>query len=257
VQLKHNGFHLGYRGDDGPFTREGVPFACASHLVPGLEAVDQALLILTGERHALFGEYVHADGFEAVLADFQRGVGSGIVMLFDAVPLDAYAGRAPSPLLWQRLAYLKSAMDRAGGAARNVGVGMPPYSTFKGEARDNIEIAVAAVWECGEEGFVVKDADSPYERAKSRHWRKLKRVETIDVPIIEVRTNLMGKLKSIDVALPGGGETNVPVGFSTADRDHPKRFRAGAIVEIKHNGLRDNGTPISPVYLRLRPDKEN
>jgi ATP-dependent DNA ligase len=259
LQLKYDGIHLGYRpgGADIPFTREGVDMLCASHLLPGLRAVERTLCNQFGGPFVLFGEYVHIAGFEAALGDMKRGKGTGAVMLFDAVPLDVWQGRAPSPTAYQRLEKLRHAWRFSKQRINLGGVGFADTALLSGDQTDDIEVIAGSVWEQGLEGLVVKDATSPFSRMASRDWQRLKRKQTIDVPIlaVELRGGREGPLRAILVQLPNGQKCKVGVGFSESQRKEWSQFRSGRMVELTHLGFTGNGLLRSPSFKRFRDDK--
>lgn len=248
VEQKHDGIHLGYKAHRA-FTREGVSFTCANHLYPELALIDEAF----GVPHVLFGEYLNLDGFNATLADFARGVGTGVVVLFDAVPVAAWDGREPSAPLHQRKARLSVAYSRLTDAQR-ANVKLCKAALYEGDARDNIELAAGQLWADGLEGLVIKDADSPYVRGPSPHWMKLKQTNTIDTPITG-QTIVGGRLQSITVEATPGVPSKVGVGFSDADRANPLRFVQGRMVEVSHLGLTARGALKSGAFKRFRDDK--
>lgn len=249
VEIKHDGIHLGYSAQRRAFTREGVDFTCASHHLPALAAIDAAL----GGPHVLFGEYLNLDGFNATLTDFARGVGTGILVLFDAVPVDAWTGAQPSAPLHQRKARLAAAYAKLPAAAR-ASMTLVKSSLFEGAARDNIELVAGDLWAQGLEGIVVKDADAPYVRGPSSYWLKLKQTNTVDLPITGM-TIENGKLKSITVEAVPGVPSKIGVGFSESDRANPLRFVTGRMVELKHLGITARGALKSGSFLRFRDDK--
>ncbi len=254
VQIKWDGIHSGFRPDRPlAFTREGNPMECTSHLRSGLASVCATLRGLFGTEHLLFGEYEHADGFDATLADFKRGKGTGIIQLFDAVPVDVWEGRAPSPSLSVRLHRLQRA--HAAGTHPASGVGLCKSTLFTGEARENIVAMMPELWAQGLEGIVVKDADSPYVRDRSPHWLRIKRQNTVDLPIRTVDAP-GGRLKALVVAY-GAKDVRVGVGFSDAQRANPSMFRHGMIVELSHLGRTASGSLRSPSFNRIRTDKES
>ena len=259
VEIKYDGIHAGYGTGmlDGAtaFTREGVPFHACDHLLPALGSIDDELHKLYGQRFMLFGEYVRAEGFEAALRDFAAGTGTGFLRLFDAVSVDAWRGRVPSPPLHQRQAMMRRAIDRVPSGVLGM-TGAVKSSLFTGEARDNIEVAVGDLWAQGLEGVVVKDADSPYVRAKSSFWQRIKRQETTDARIIAVNVK-GGTVRSFSIENGNGLVCNVAAGISDALRADPDAFRLGRLVELKHLGRTGSGSLRSPSFLRFRDDKES
>jgi hypothetical protein len=256
VQPKYDGFRAGYGTSLAPVvTREGVEVRCASHALPELYSLASVLQRLTGAPHLLDMEYTHPDGFEAAIGDLRRGGGAGVLRVFDAVPMPAYHGRDQSPPLLRRL----DVLDRAWAAMPTSDVRhvLPaPYTVFRGEARDRIELAAGAAWEQGLEGIVVKDGASPYVRGPSRFWQRIKRRNTVDLPVIRADV-VDGRLKAIVVRTAADRECRVGVGFSDALRATPDVFRPGSIVELAHLGVTPSGSLRSPSFLRTRLDKES
>jgi len=118
----------------------------------------------------------------------------------------------------------------------------------------------------GYEGIMVKMLDAPYKGKRTNGWLKYKPFVSIDCIIIDVLPgrentrleNTLGKftVKYRDV------QFNVGSGFSDEDRDAFWAIRdklPGRCVEIKIN--KDFGKKISkvnfPVYMRMRPDKDD
>lgn len=259
VEIKYDGIHAGFRTDQPHlFTREGSEMHCARHLRDELMSIDNTLLAMFGERHVLFGEYLLFEGFEATLSAFRSQLpGRGIIMLFDAVPLSAYSGRHFGLSYAQRRACLSRAMHKLGNHASPSAaqqVGLVKSALFVGEARDRIELIAGEMWEMGHEGIVVKDADSPYIRARSTHWMKIKRRNTLDLPIARAEV-VNGRLKAI-IVMNGAVEVRVGVGFSERQRATPADFRPGRIVEIHHLGRTAAGSLRSASFHRFRDDKE-
>ena len=162
VDLKADGLrHLWIGGQQ--VTREGVPFKAASHVRPALLELERAY----GKPMFFDGEYVNDDGLDASIADFQRGKGTGVVWLFDAVPLDEWRrDRCAAPLERRRDLLL----DR-GQTVFCDGLGaLAPFRLGVAEtyakARD--------IWALGGEGLVVKRGGSLYTRSRSDDWQKLK-----------------------------------------------------------------------------------
>jgi hypothetical protein len=247
VQMKWDGLPMLWSEGQG-LTREGEVFQATSRFWPALAEIERAM----GEPMFFHAEYVNPHGFDAALGDYRRGWGDGLLMIFDAVPLACYRGHRPCPPLWQRLHRMIEHVDVP--AARAAEIGATRHQTFTGEERDNIEIAAGIVWEQGHEGLVIKNADSPYTRARSADWMRLKRVETVDLRIVGTYT-AGGIVRSIECITEGKVLVRVGVGFSAADRQRVSDFRPGKMVEVKHLGWTKNGSLRSPSFVRCRPDK--
>ena len=250
VELKYDGIPMLFSEGLG-VTREAVPFDSTRPKWAALQALERAL----GEPHAFHGEYICAGGFEATLADFRSGAGKGALMLFDAIPLDAYMGRRRCPPLRQRKAALERQI-RGSSTMRDAEIGFVQSMPFEGAARDGIEEVAGIAWDHGHEGLVVKDADSPYVRAASPYWMRIKRTETVDLPILEAHV-LDGRLAFVIVEPSPGVRLRVAVGFSERQRAAPADFRVGRMIEIKHLGRTSRGSLRSASFLRFRDDKES
>lgn len=222
----------------------GVDFLAASHLLDELAAVRDAF----GRPMVLHGEYIEKAGFEAALSSFQRGEGSGAVMLWDAVPLAVWHGHEIGQPLVDRRQALVAAMD----VVKPKMLGMLQWGNLFSSV--DVEVAAKEAIELGAEGIIVKDMDSPYVRAKSPYWMKIKRVESVDVPIQAVHVE-DARVTKIIVTVDGK-PCMVPVGFSEDLRLHLGEFRVGRIVEIKHNGRTSGGLLKSACFLRFRDDLE-
>jgi ATP-dependent DNA ligase len=226
-------------------TLEGVPFDAAAHVAPELEAIRQVF----GRETVLHGEYIEKGGFNATLSAFQRREGSGAVVLWDAAPLKVWTGYETSLPLWERKLQLRAAIDIVEPRMVTM-LDLVPAGTA-----EHIDLAAAEAVAQGQEGIVVKDADSPYVRGPSGFWMKLKGVETVDVPI--QGCNVDGpRLKSLIVTIDGKPAV-VPVGFSEDQRYQLAEFRTGRMVEIKHNGRTEGGALKGATFIRFRDDKES
>lgn len=255
VELKFDGIHMGHAaGLEGlPYTREGVEMRCASHLRDELDAISHELRHMTGSSHRLFGEYVNPAGFNETLKDFGRGVGDGIVQLFDCPTERAYNGQEASLPLIERKAMLAAAIAAAGGQ----GTRYVKDELYVGADRDAIEVLAGSIWADGHEGLVIKDAESPYVRGKSPHWMRLKQRQTIDAPIHDIDVRPDATLKALVVRLASNVFARIGRGFSTDERrDWNKLFRLGDVIEIDHLGTTPTGNLRSASFVRRRTDKK-
>lgn len=233
-------------------TLEAVPFLAAQHLGQELALVRDAF----DTEMVLHGEYFEHGGFNATLAAFQRGVGAGAVILWDAVPLKVWHGLELSAPLVDRRAMLSAAIS----AVRPQMVAFSPRVESGGmelwidPTPDLIQTSAEAAWAAGQEGVVVKDADSPYSRGRSPFWLKVKQTVTVDVPIQGIRTDGSGTLSSIIVTVDGKPAV-VPTGFSQDERMQPDEFRSGRMVEISYVGKYPSGALKGARFIRFRDDK--
>lgn len=232
-------------------TREGVPVACCEHLIPGLRKLSQ---VLFGLQTVFDAEYVHPDGVNAAIGDFRRARGEGGLFVFDAVPLDVWLGRAESEPLAMRRRRLETGRKLIEGT----GVYLATHAVLDAPDDESVEIAAGVAWDQGLEGIVVKDLDSPYVRAASPAWMKLKRVETIDSQVFDVDVDSDGRLRALHVnagTVERPKHVRLARGFSNAERELNRSHWIGAIVEWKHYGETEKGAFKSATYLRRRDDK--
>jgi ATP-dependent DNA ligase len=225
---------------------EGAPFEAALHLAHELERLREAF----GTEMVLHGEFVERDGFNATLSAFRSGASkSGAVILWDAVTLKAWHGFEQSWPLHERRALLQAAFD----VAMPRMVKLNPLIPCPSDAAF-LEGALDEALDGGHEGLVIKDLDSPYIRARSPWWMKLKPHETIDVPIQAVRVD-DGRVRSLIVTFEGRPVV-VGSGLSEEMRSTPAEFAAGRMVEIKHVGRTPGGQLRGASFVRFRDDKE-
>lgn len=172
--------------------RDGAPLDCALHCQPGLQRLEQAY----GEPMVFAGEYVALDGFNATLSEHRRAAGEGVFWLYDAVPHAVWVtGRDYAVPIEQRLERLRAAFHSI-----NAGlfVGMLDFWLLDaGEMRAKAH----EVWAAGYEGLVSKRLGSPYVRARSTDWRKIKQRFCRPCEVLDT-IHRDGKLRSIIVRGP-------------------------------------------------------
>lgn len=245
IEIKMDGIGLTWGLLPGRcITNEGVDMGCADHLVPGLMELERRM----GGRMFFHGEYF-ASTFSETLSSFRTGRHTGAVWVHDAVPRNVWDGSAPSSPLHVRRALLAEAIK---GMEKQGIYLMRQVAGHIGE--DAIEDMAGVVWEDGGEGVVIKDMDSPYIRADTPYWMRLKRGATIDLPILHANINEDGTVRSFAVQVPDGKRCNVPV-QAPEMKARPTEFRTGRMVEINHLGRTDAGSLRSPSFGRFRDDK--
>jgi len=248
VEMKHDGIRAVWRRRLGVRTMEGVDMDTAAHLLPGLEAIADEMGV-----DMLDGEYLNPAGFEATLADFQRGRGMGVILLWDGVTSAVYDGREPSPPLRARRAALETAYARVRAAGRHCGVGLSRLAS--GYDAERVELAAGEAWRDDWEGIVVKDLRSGYERARTSSWMRLKRTLTCEVRVLSIELRPGTALLRAVLASYEGREVRIATGFSEAERRRPGDFTPGSLIEVKHLGVTSSGSLRSPTFLRIRGDR--
>lgn len=243
VEQKHDGVRAVYHTGD-VVTRNEVPIAAAGHILPGLLGLEREL----GGPHVIDGEILHPAGFDATLAavNSKNPPPDCVMVIFDAIPLDAFNGKADCPPLIERKAALWRAMQAAPS----------PFARFvsHAEIRDPRQIRPIAqkAWALGHEGIVVKEAGAPYVRGRASSWRRLKRAMTAICPIIGVDAtpNAGGPLGTLVVAHKGK-PVRVTAGFSPDERRALLDMRAaliGRLVEIEAMDVTASGSLRQPRF---------
>lgn len=118
------------------------------------------------------GEYVAPGGFHATLAAMNaRGnaTASGLLHLFDAVPLDEWRRDSCDKPLTARQALLRLAVGDWQPKALRI-VEAEPVANGA-----DVDRVAARIWARGGEGVIVKDGASLYRRHRSATWLKHKR----------------------------------------------------------------------------------
>lgn len=253
VEQKHDGLRAVWiKG--GLHTREEAPMPCASHCVPGLQLLEAHF----GEPMVFDAEYIEPGGFQATNASHRRGDAlprdpanpPGVLMVFDAVPLRAWEGRAEAPLLEARKRRLMEALARCPS----------PWLRYVAHAvvmtpAEAERIARYAITQ-GHEGVVIKDPESPYVRGRSRAWQRIKRVMTVDCPIVAVEPveHKDGTMATL-ICDHDGRTVRVTAGFSPAERRELWTFwprLIGRVVELEAMELTNSGALRHPRFHRWK-----
>ena len=121
----------------------------------------------------------------------------------------------------------------------------------------------------GEEGLVLKDWESVYEKKRTNTWCKVKKFYTIDMDVIEVLpgtgkyADVMGALRcTSDQKIAIGKYTYegaaVKIGSGYSD-DQRKEFlnNPPSVIEIKFQNVTKDGSLRFPIFVRPRPDKDS
>lgn len=250
IEIKHDGMAAIYDPRIGHVrTLNGLPIKAAGACVRALHeiAMSQAKLTTNGEACVLQGEFTAGTLDETLSAHRSGSEAGGGVIVFDMVPVGIYDGLRPSLPWHARREMLVAAMD--GYEFVVDGVLLSAVRFTDRPTSEEIEDYAGAVWENGGEGIVVKNVFSPFVRGRSRHWLRLKRTWSVDVPIEQVYA-AGGMITSITVKLASG----VIVGVATGAEPIGKYVR-GMIVEVKHLGVTARGSLRSPSLVRVRDDK--
>lgn len=185
VERKHDGIRAIMLPGRGIFTRGSMPIAA----LDDLEDERAAIAAAYGAPVMLDGEWQEPGGLErthAVLMDRGRTVATGGVTLFDAVPMATWElGHDTTPLA-ERRARLADAIARAGTTRLRFVAGVEVE-----DCRLAVQ-AAEAVWAAGGEGVVVKRLASPYVRARTQDWLRIKRRMIAHCAIIGIEAGPRG-----------------------------------------------------------------
>lgn len=109
----------------------------------------------------------------------------------------------------------------------------------------------------GEEGIVVKLADSPYElKEKSKYWLKMKPTETYDLLVVG-KFSGKGRLKNtLGGLIVKYNDVEVKVGSGYSDEERELFMKnPPSIIEVKCKGETEDGSLREPIFVRVRDDK--
>ncbi len=109
----------------------------------------------------------------------------------------------------------------------------------------------------GEEGIVVKLADSPYElKEKSKYWLKMKPTETYDLLVVG-KFGGKGRLKNtLGGLIVKYNDVEVKVGSGYSDEERELFMKnPPSIIEVKCKGETEDGSLREPIFVRVRDDK--
>jgi len=250
VEIKYDGLDLSWVSGEA-LTRGLASMACTAHLSASFHALERAY----GCKMMFHGQYMHKGGLECAISAWQSGAAEGYAVIFDAVPLLAWHGHEMSPPLKVRRELLESAMS----LVQTDDFQISRYAV--GFSQEAVELAAQAAWDEGLEGIVVKDIHAPYVRGESSYWQKVKRRETLDLPIVDVVQGQGPWLHEI-VCREDDKLVRVYPGFTDDQRANLWRDHVsgalnliGLYAEIKFTGRSRAGRVCSPVFRRIRTDK--
>lgn len=229
-------------------TRNALPLNAALHCRPVLDRLEEAY----GCPMFFDGEYVENEGLQATLDAHKRGVGAGVLWLFDAVPYAEWKRNRFTQKLSVRLDALTEAMKQ---------VGSPFVGMLKAEECKPEQVMPMAeyMWKMGHEGIVIKDADSLYFRGRSNAWSKVKRRETREATILDAVVE-DGAVKCLIVELVDTGEifrvgSNIPPGLRREMGFCPELWN-GRCVEVAFTDTNERGKLTGAYFITLRPDRD-
>lgn len=123
--------------------------------------------------------------------------------------------------------------------------------------------------EKGYEGFMLRNPKVPYAFKRSHDLVKIKEFDSTDCEILEVHfgdfsaivdgeNKIIETMTKVTVKQPDGIQTDVGSGFTLEERSaffsNPD-FYVGKTIEVKHQGIGNNGSMRFPIFKYFREDK--
>lgn len=112
----------------------------------------------------------------------------------------------------------------------------------------------------GYEGGMLKNSRGLYRFSKHKDWMKLKAVEDVDLPVLELvqgEGKYHGMLGAVIVSFKGK-RVNVGSGFSDEERqlfwDNPELIKR-KVIEIQYHEITPDGSLRHPRFIQIREDK--
>lgn len=248
VQLKGDGLRA-LHIDGRIVSMEGAPLDCVAHCLAGLKRLEERL----GEPFFFDGEYIEDAGYNATIAAHRRGVGNGVLWLFDALPMREWRDDRCTLGLEARLERLAAALPHA----ESMFIGMLDYWVL---GPDDAQRKAEQLWALGYEGIVSKRSRSRYVRRRSDDWVRLKRRVTLDCVIMDLveKPGAGRAIKSLICRAPDGATLRVActdAAIAGELLDRRDRGAALPLVEIALNPVTGGGYRGARLE-RLRLDRE-
>jgi len=164
-------------------TRNAMPLDCALHCLPSARDLEARF----GTEMVIDGEYF-SGSLANTLSEQKRGWGVGQFWVFDAVPYTEWAANSFTQPLAARARRLKECFTLERhfmGMIHSIPI-----------AKHEVITCAKAVWDQGQEGMVIKDANSLYTRGRTKDWLKVKQTHNavgriMDAVITDNRLKLL------------------------------------------------------------------
>lgn len=183
----------------------------------------------------------------------------GTLVLFDVLPMEGFENGTAIPY-HKRLEHLKEILS----AVNLPNIVLIPSYWDNGNTAERAMSYLSEFTQQGWEGVIIRDANGGHECKRSRLLLKLKYMDTIDLPVIDVDEGSgrnEGRVGALIVEFEGN---RVGVGTGLSDDDR-KRFWddrneiVGKTIEVKYQAVthdKDGKPSLSfPVFVRVREDK--
>lgn len=209
------------------------------------------ILFCDPSRIILDGEAIGASrDFEAFVGNARKQEGAETAD-FEYHVFDFFCKDYPDMPLHKRLGVLEAFFEQYGVRKLRM------VSHRKLLHWSDIDILLEDALKRGEEGLVLKNRKDPYTFGRSRSWCKVKKRETVDLPVLRVIEG-EGKYEGVLGALVceyNGTEVKVGSGYTDAQRiefmtNPPK------MVEVYFQNQTGKGSLRFPIFVRDRFDKE-
>jgi DNA ligase-1 len=235
--------------DGVPFTRNGHKIGTIKHII---DQIGSKFL----ENHVLDGELMGPADFDENSGMIRRKEGTNVEIVynvFDVIDTSEWKKRSTRGLSLRKLD-----LDML---PESKNVKRVPYGLVVDPTIQEL-FAARDVWIArGFEGAMFKDANSPYVFERSNSLLKLKRFETADGKITDVkegRGKLKGMLGAVFVEVDGV-ISKCGSGFNEDQRERlwaVKENLIGKMIEVQFQNKSSAGALRFPVFIRFRPDKE-
>ncbi len=245
---KFDGMRAIYSKKDGQFfSRNGLHIPAVDHLAPEAEKV-------IGEYDYLDGELVTDGSFHDAIGDLKRkGVKAekAVFKVFEALKEKTFKGESQVPHYVRREYLEKLKFSNT--------IQLVPTTLLSNQAE--ADEFCAAVWGLGGEGIIIKDAQGIYEPKRSSAWLKVKKFETIDLPVVSYFEG-KGKYKNqLGGLIASDGKITAEVGSGFSDEQRillwqSRETIAGKVIEVGYHEVTPDNSLRHPRLIKFRPDKK-
>lgn len=247
------------------FSRNGKEILNFQHIKDQFSSVAENF----AEPLVFDGEIMSAS-FQDLMTQFYRkenvDTSDSVLNLFDVIPLSSFLNGEYSANQKYRLELLNKIYEPIKAELKNINVlGYEILNLDAEEGKNRYKEINKKALECGYEGIMIKDPESPYECKRSSSWLKLKPVLTSDLTIIGMEegtdkyAGMLGAL--VCSGTEGEKEIKVNVGSGLTDEERQnywlnKNEVVGKVAEIAYDSITQNLSGSYslrfPRFVRLR-----
>lgn len=205
------------------------------------------------------GEVVGAD-FNTLMTYVHRKhkEGSDIdlkYVVFDMLPLDEFESKVFTMSQRSRSIIVKHNID-----SLHDEVILTPEDFYFAANKQDLDKAYRNFVAQGYEGAIVKNIKAVYESKRSKHWIKLKPVDTLDLEIVDVIEGEGKYVGTLGALVVNHKEVAVNVGTGYTDEDRNLMWKnksslIGKTVEVAYQEITPDGSLRFPVFKCIREDK--